>query len=77
MLAESDEQETVREVREFYADTIPLGPNLCSLDILNCYDTPFNLSTTVFRRSVQALISIFLSIKKKPVIRLGILKFII
>lgn len=74
VLAESDEHETVREVREFYADVIPLGPHLCSLGILKCYKTPYNLSVTVFRRSLQALISILLSIKKRAVIRLFLKK---
>lgn len=68
-LAESDEQETVREVREFYADMIPIAPHLCSLGILNCYETPFNLSASVFRRSLQSLIGLLLSIKKKAVVR--------
>jgi hypothetical protein len=32
-LAESDEQESVREVQEFYADYIAVGPSLFSLNI--------------------------------------------
>lgn len=68
-IAESDEQETVREVREFYADFIPLAPHLCSLGIPNCYEMSFNIPTSVFRRCLQALIGLILSIKKKPFIR--------
>jgi len=59
----------VREVREFYADVVPLAPHLCSLSVPRCYETPFNLSTTVFRRCVQGLVSVLLSVKKRPVIR--------
>uniref|UniRef100_A0A915EPX7 Uncharacterized protein n=1 Tax=Ditylenchus dipsaci TaxID=166011 RepID=A0A915EPX7_9BILA len=68
-LAESDEQETVREVREFYGDVIPLAPHLCSLGIANCYETPFNMSVSIFRRCLQGIVGVLLSTKKKPVIR--------
>jgi len=68
-LAESDEQETVREVREFYADVIPLAPHLGSLGVSKCYETPFNLSASVLRRCIQGLVSLMLSTKKKPIIR--------
>ncbi|KAI1707895.1 sec1 family domain-containing protein [Ditylenchus destructor] len=69
ILAEADEQETVREVREFYADVISLVPHVCSLGIPNCYETPFNMSASIFRRTLQGLIAILLAIKKRPVIR--------
>ncbi|KAH7695567.1 vacuolar protein sorting-associated protein 45 [Aphelenchoides avenae] len=69
VLAESDEQEVVREVHEFYGDMIPLAPHLCSLGIPKTYENPFNMSPTTFRRCLHGLIGVFLSLKKKPVIR--------
>ncbi len=33
MLAESDEQEVVREIQEFYADYFAVGPHLFSLNL--------------------------------------------
>ena len=35
-LAEADEQETVREVQEFYGDYIAVSPHLFSLNIVGC-----------------------------------------
>jgi vacuolar protein sorting-associated protein 45 len=32
-LAESDEQEVVREIQEFYADFFAIGPHLFSLNL--------------------------------------------
>ena len=59
----------VREVHEFYGDMIPLAPHLCSLGIPKTYENPFNMSPTTFRRCLHGLIGVFLSLKKKPVIR--------
>ncbi|UYV72687.1 VPS45 [Cordylochernes scorpioides] len=36
LLAEADDYEVVREVQEFYADYIPNGPHLFSLNIVGC-----------------------------------------
>lgn len=69
LLAESDEQETVREVREFYADMIPLAPHLAVFNVPNIYEGQFVLSTSIFRRCLQALTAILLSFNKKPIIR--------
>jgi hypothetical protein len=66
-LAESDEQETVREVREFYADLIPLAPHFAILNLSSPYaPQQFNFSTAVFRRCLQALTALILSLNKKP-----------
>ena len=35
-LAESDEQEVVREVQEFYGDFLAVSPHLFSLNITGC-----------------------------------------
>lgn len=59
----------MREVQEFYADTIPIAPHLCSLGDPICYETAFNVSPRVFRRALQGLGSLFLALRKKPMIR--------
>ncbi|KAI6191907.1 Vacuolar protein sorting-associated protein 45 [Aphelenchoides bicaudatus] len=69
LLAEADEHETVREVQEFYADLIPIAPHLCSLGDPNCYETAFNVSPRVFRRALQGLGSLFLALRKRPMIK--------
>jgi hypothetical protein len=56
-------------VQEFYADIIPIAPHLCSLGDANCYETAFNVSPRVFRRALQGLGSVFLALRKKPMIR--------
>jgi vacuolar protein sorting-associated protein 45 len=68
-LAEADEQEVVREMHEFYADVIPLAPHLCSLGLPRCYETPFSMPPATFRRCIHGLLGIFLSLKRKPIIR--------
>ncbi|KAI6205190.1 Vacuolar protein sorting-associated protein 45 [Aphelenchoides besseyi] len=68
-LAEADEHETVREVQEFYADMIPMAPHLCTLGDPLCYETAFNMSPRLFRRALQGLGSVFLSLRKKPMIK--------
>lgn len=40
-LAECDEQEVVREVQEFYADFLAVGPYLYSFNISSCYPSLF------------------------------------
>uniref|UniRef100_A0A7E4W499 Vacuolar protein sorting-associated protein 45 n=1 Tax=Panagrellus redivivus TaxID=6233 RepID=A0A7E4W499_PANRE len=68
-MAEADEFESVREVHEFFADNIPLAPQMAVVPLLKCYETPFSLSVATFRRCSQALLSLALSFKKRPVIR--------
>lgn len=48
---------------------IPLAPHLCSLGDPVCYETAFNVSPRVFRRALQGLGSLFLALRKKPMIR--------
>lgn len=69
VLAEADEFEAVREVHEFYMDSIPLSSYLTALPMTLCYETPFNLSVANFRRCAQAILAIALQFKKKPAIR--------
>jgi hypothetical protein len=69
-LADSDEQEVVREVREYYADFIPLSPYLVTLDISNPYTSQnFLFSSLAFKRCLQALTALCLALNKKPLIR--------
>lgn len=67
-LAESDEQEVVREVQEFYADYIAVSPHLFSVNCVGCYQG-LGWNPVHLQRSTQAVISVLLSLKKNPVIR--------
>ncbi|MFH4977828.1 hypothetical protein AB6A40_004537 [Gnathostoma spinigerum] len=69
ILAEADEQESVREVHEFFLDGIPLAPHLLSLNIVSCYGPSFSILPSCFNRCVQSIIAALLSVKKRPVIR--------
>uniref|UniRef100_A0A0M3K873 Vacuolar protein sorting-associated protein 45 n=1 Tax=Anisakis simplex TaxID=6269 RepID=A0A0M3K873_ANISI len=69
ILAEADEQETVREMHEFYMDAVPLCSHLLTLNIELSYGPTFSITPSVFRRSLQALIATLLAVKKKPSIR--------
>ncbi|CAD6211767.1 GSCOCG00003821001-RA-CDS [Cotesia congregata] len=68
LLAESDEQEVVREVQEYYADYLAINPHLFSIGINSCAEgltwNPVNL-----HRSCEGIISVLLSLKKCPYIR--------
>ncbi len=66
VLAEADEQETVREVHEFYSDYIALGPHVFSLNLANCYQS-LGISPTALRRCIQSIAAVLLSLKKSPV----------
>ncbi|XP_017141766.1 vacuolar protein sorting-associated protein 45 [Drosophila miranda] len=67
-LAECDESESVREVKELYADYLSVNPNLFSLNIPNCMA---NLSwlPDALTRSMQGITAVLLSLKLNPVIR--------
>ncbi|VDN60355.1 unnamed protein product [Dracunculus medinensis] len=68
-LAESDEQEMVREMHEFYMDGVALCPHLFTLNIPQNYGLSYSFSLPVFRRSILSIISVLLAMKKKPLIR--------
>nr|CDP94323.1 BMA-VPS-45, isoform b [Brugia malayi] len=68
-LAEADDQETVREMHEFFMDGVPLCPHLLSLNILHSYDSSFSVLTPVFTRALNSIIATLLALKKKPEIR--------
>lgn len=67
-LAESDESESVREVKEIYADYLCVNPNLFSLNIPTCMNA-LNWTSDALSRSVQGITSVLLSLKLHPVIR--------
>ncbi|XP_065060122.1 vacuolar protein sorting-associated protein 45-like isoform X2 [Rhopilema esculentum] len=67
-LAEADDQEVVKEVQEYYGDYFAVAPHIFSLNIIGCtkaaaWDYEHQ------ERTAEGLISLLLSLKKKPVIR--------
>ncbi|KAK0403985.1 hypothetical protein QR680_017224 [Steinernema hermaphroditum] len=69
MLAEADEQESVRDMFEFFLDGIALAPHLMSLEMPNCYETRFALSPAAFRRSLNSVLALCLALNKRPYVR--------
>ncbi|XP_012254664.2 vacuolar protein sorting-associated protein 45 [Athalia rosae] len=67
-LAESDEQEVVREVHEFYADYLALNPHLFSFGINIC-SRDLRWISTQLQRTAQGIISVLLALRKCPYIR--------
>nr|XP_036674278.1 vacuolar protein sorting-associated protein 45 [Drosophila suzukii] len=67
-LAECDESESVREVKELYADYLCVNPNLFSLSIPNCMGN-LNWLPDALTRSMQGISAVLLSLKLNPVIR--------
>ncbi|XP_037950938.1 vacuolar protein sorting-associated protein 45 [Teleopsis dalmanni] len=67
-LAECDESESVREVKEIYADYLCVNPNLYSLNIYHCMNR-LNWLPDALTRTVQGLTSVLLSLKLNPIIR--------
>ncbi|KAJ1970414.1 vacuolar protein sorting-associated protein 45 [Dimargaris xerosporica] len=73
-LAEADENELVRELQEYYADFLAINPDLYSLGMTPraypLYDgNLFTWGARAFQRSLQGILSILLSLKKRPLIR--------
>ncbi|KIP09648.1 hypothetical protein PHLGIDRAFT_126102 [Phlebiopsis gigantea 11061_1 CR5-6] len=74
-LADVDEYEVVREVQEYFADYAPILPPLFSLNhtptsTRPLYGTsPSSWDPKALDRSVQGIIAVLLSLKKKPIIR--------
>ncbi|KAA1469923.1 Sec1-domain-containing protein [Dentipellis sp. KUC8613] len=74
-LADADEYEVVREVQEYFADYAPLLPSLFSLNHTPSPTRPLygqspnTWDPKALELHVQGLISVLLSLKKKPVIR--------
>ncbi|KJA16499.1 hypothetical protein HYPSUDRAFT_147686 [Hypholoma sublateritium FD-334 SS-4] len=74
-LAHVDEFEVVREVQEYFADYAPISPCLFSQNHLPSASKPLYGSTTnswdpkALDAAMQAITSVLLSLRKKPVIR--------
>lgn len=68
MLAESDESESVRELKEIYADYLGVNSNLFSFNLTNCLHGP-NWDREALTRSTDSLTALLLSLKIRPYIR--------
>ncbi|XP_034828183.1 vacuolar protein sorting-associated protein 45 [Maniola hyperantus] len=67
-LAECDEQETVREVQEVFADYLAVDRHLFSFNIVGClHGRSWNQQH--LQRCSQGLLALLLSLKRRPVIR--------
>ncbi|CAG9126090.1 hypothetical protein JYU34_011821 [Plutella xylostella] len=67
-LAECDEQETVREAQEVFADYLAVDRHLFSFNIVGCLHGR-NWNQTHLQRCAQGLLGLLLSIKRRCVIR--------
>lgn len=68
LLAESDESESVREVKEVYADYLGVNSNLFSFNLSNCLHGQ-SWDREALTRSVDSLTALLLSLKFRPNIR--------
>ncbi|CAM9818880.1 unnamed protein product [Lampetra fluviatilis] len=67
-LAEADEHEVVRELKEFYADYIAISPHIFSLNLTGCSQGR-SWDPVLLTRATLGLTAVLLSLKKCPVIR--------
>lgn len=67
-LARADEHEVVQQVQEYYADYFAVNPDTISLNIRTCM-VEKNQMTLLIDRICDGLVSVLLSLKKKPLIR--------
>lgn len=67
-MAESDESESVREVKEIYADYLGVNSNLFSFNLFNCLHGQ-SWNRDALTRSTDSLIALLLSLKLRPNIR--------
>lgn len=68
LLAESDESESVREIKEIYADYLCVNSNFFSLNLPNCLRSQ-NWDTEALNRTTEGLTALLLSLKLRPCIR--------
>ncbi|OQR88303.1 vacuolar protein sorting-associated protein [Achlya hypogyna] len=77
-LAEADEHEVVQQVHEYYADYLAINDNLFHFNLsgaVGLSSKSINLANmspktaAVYQRSVDGLLAVLLSMKKKPLIR--------
>mmetsp|Transcript_7331 Transcript_7331/g.11545 ORF Transcript_7331/g.11545 Transcript_7331/m.11545 type:complete len:625 (+) Transcript_7331:46-1920(+) len=62
LLSENDPQERVKQVQEFYADFLPINPDLLSL---NCRNT-LKMNSALYQRNLMGLQSMLLANKRQP-----------
>ncbi|CEF69057.1 Sec1-like protein family and Sec1-like, domain 2-containing protein [Strongyloides ratti] len=71
-LASNDNCEVVRDLHEFFLDSIPLSTNLLTLGLPNCYTIKngvFKINEECLERMVEMLAACSLSFKRKPIVR--------
>uniref|UniRef100_A0A0K0E3S1 Vacuolar protein sorting-associated protein 45 n=1 Tax=Strongyloides stercoralis TaxID=6248 RepID=A0A0K0E3S1_STRER len=71
-LARYDNNEVVRDLHEFFLDSIPLSTNLLTLGIPNCYTIKnglFEINEEYLNRAIEMLTACSLSFKRKPIVR--------
>jgi vacuolar protein sorting-associated protein 45 len=68
-LAEADQHESVREIKEFYADYLAVAPHLFSFNQHICCDPGMIWRRDVYLRVCDGLLSVLLALRKKPLIR--------
>jgi len=68
-LAESDEHESVREIKEFYGDYIAVSQHLFSFNIEQCAQPGLMWRREEFLRVCDGLVSVLLALRKRPLIR--------
>jgi len=62
LLCENDPQDRVKQVQEFYADFLPINPDLVSL---NCRNT-LQMTSALYKRNIMGLQSMLLANKRQP-----------
>lgn len=69
-MAEADESELVREVQEYYGDYFAINPELFTFNLFQCMGDKFqSWDPSKFSRTADGLLSVLLSLKKRPLIR--------
>lgn len=73
-LAEADESEVVREVQEYYADYLAINSDLFNLNLTSPKSSVYGDSSAswdanAFQRSLDGIVGVLLSLKKRPLIR--------
>ncbi|KAJ3031578.1 vacuolar protein sorting-associated protein 45 [Rhizophlyctis rosea] len=73
-LAEADEHEAVRELQEYFADYLAINPDLYSLNVSApdwhlFVENSSTWDTGALSRVTEGILSVLLSLKKKPLIR--------
>lgn len=68
-LAESDEHESVREIKEFYGDYIAVAQHLFSFNLEHCSEPGGMWRRQPFIRVCEGLSAVLLALRKRPLIR--------